>query len=302
MKYLHYISILALCFTSCSSPETTRDVSVKTVESNDTLDLLVRNNWNIVIEPSDSILYTYNKQPLYFKEENTYNTRFQKFNAYFFDQEIARLDISGDTIFLRDTTYYQTADYSFKQKVQTYLIGEIESISKDSLIIKKVAGKGRPFGYNDKFMFYNDSLDYNPQIKLNSIEYSTGSCLGKCPEMAIEIDSKGNYKFFGGEHTKQKGNFRGKVDLGYVRKIEEELRYSNVDIQPTAFAVPFDAPMNELVIYYNDSLRKEIHGWVYNYPPRFQKVVKLMYDSPLRAEMQSVGEQLSFETNAHNRE
>ena len=153
--------------------------------------------------------------------------------------------------------------------MQTYLIGRIERISRDSLIIKKKAGKGRPFYYKDKFIFYNDSLDYNPQIKLNRIEYSTSSCLGKCPEIAVEIDSEGNYKFFGGKHSKQKGNFRGKVDLDYVREIEEELRYSNVGIQPTAFPAPLDAPMNELVIYYNDSLRKEIHGWVYVYPPRF---------------------------------
>ena len=74
--------------------------------------------------------------------------------------------------------------------------------------------------------------------------------------MAVEIDLEGNYKFFGGKHSKQKGNFRGKVDLDYVREIEEEHRYSNVGIQPTSFPVPFDAPVNELVIYYNDSLGK----------------------------------------------
>jgi hypothetical protein len=302
MKNIRYLVYLTLCLISCNSPEVAENIRVNDTDRDDTLNLLVGNTWNIVVAPSDTFLYRYNKQPLYFKEETTYETHFKKFDAYFFDQEIARLAINGDTIALRDTSYLQELGHESKKLVKTYFVGKIEKISRDSLIINKIGGKGLPFFYANRFVFYNDSLDYNKNIKLNRIIYSASSCLGNCPVIALEIDSKGNYKFFGGKHSKHKGNYKGKLDQSYIKEIEEVLRYSNLEVQPAAFPLPLDAPMSEMIIYYNDSLRMEMHGWLHKYTPRLQRVAELIHGSHLKAVMQSVNEQLSFETTAHKRE
>ncbi|MCD4773755.1 MAG: DUF6438 domain-containing protein [Bacteroidales bacterium] len=289
MKQIITIGILIIFIWSCK--HTDKNADRELIKPIDTLQTLIGTNWNIIINETDSNLFKYNNQPLYFKRNY----------ACFFDQKIAELSVSGDTIFIRDTSYIVLSQPdSFKLSVKTYLIGKIEKISKDSLIIKKIKGWGRPFYYNEKYKFYNDTLIYNPNLKLNRIVYSTSTCYGKCPAMAIEILSNGNYKFYGGSYSEFKGNFIGTIGANYIKKIEGELRVANIEEQPDYFPEPIDAPICEMIIYYNDSLRKEITGYFGDFPPRVKNIALLMYNSYKSAKMDSVGEKINFETKVHN--
>lgn len=292
MKYLVYLGILFIVSVRCTSPDNVREVGKFSIKKIDTLGLLTNTIWNFAISPSDTNLYRYNGQPLYFKDKA----------AYFFDQKIAELALKGDTIILRDTSYLQLQNNKFKPIVESFLIGKIEKFSKDSLVIKKIQGKGNLFYFNKEYRFYNDSTNNRPSIKLNRIVYSTSTCYGRCPAMAIEINSDGNYRFFGGKHSKHLGNYKGKLAKQSMVEIEKALSFANIEIQPVSFPVPIDAPMNELIVYYNDSLKKEIRGFISDYPPRLQKALDLIHNSHKKVNMQAVNEELTFETKAHKKE
>ena len=295
MKHVITIGILIIVLWSCKhiDKNDAKEIiePINQVESIDTLQTLVGTNWNIIINETDSNLFKYNNQPLFFSGDF----------GYFFDQRIGKFAFISDTIILRDSSYISSLnpEYDMKLSLRTYLIGTIEKITKDSLTIKKIYGSGRPFHFNAYYKFYNDTLLYNPNVKLNRIVYSTSTCYGECPAMAIEIGSNGNYKFFGGSYSEYQGNYIGTIGDDYIREIEDALRRANIEKQPDRFPIAIDVPNSEMIIYYNDSLRKAITGHYGDLPPRLSKVASLVYNSYKSALMDSVGEKLNFETMVH---
>lgn len=289
MKNSITLLILSLIVVECNNSDNPEIQS--SIEKFDTLAVLVGTNWNLITHESDSVLYNYNNQPLYFK--NNY--------AYFFDQRIAELSMNQDSIFLRDTSYISSSNPKYDQQlsVKTYLVGILEAISKDSLVIRKVYGWGLPFYHSERYMFYNDTLAYDPNLKLNRLVYSTSLCYGECPAMAIEISVTGKMKFYGGEYSDLKGNYYGIINMEYIQKIEHELRLANIEDQPEYFSEPIDAPICEVIIYYNDGLIKQISGYCEALPPRLQNIAFLMHDSYKFADLDKAERELLFETKVH---
>ena len=266
---LHILFIFLLVVTLLYSCDNSMKYQRGTDMKMDTLKLLTQNNWNIVVPPSDSNLYSYNNQPLYFT--NDY--------GYFFNQKIAKLSLAADSIFLKYTTYTATVDgIDTNPNVTTFLTGKIEKISRDSLIIRKIYGWGNPFYFNDTYVFYNDSLIYDPKLKINSIIFSRISLDSGHPSTAFEIFSDGTLDFIAGRNSKSKGKYKSVYDTVYFKNIQNEVRMANIAGQPDNFSVPMDAGYTEIIIYYNDSLRKEIKGYSGNFPPRLKNIVSLSYE------------------------
>lgn len=52
---------------------------------------------------------------------------------------------------------------------------------------------------------------YARKNKITKLSFATGGCFGPCPFLAIEIDSTGDYKFYGGQHADLQGYYKGKI-------------------------------------------------------------------------------------------
>ena len=117
--------------------------------------------------------------------------------------------------------------------------------------------------------------------------------------MAIEFDNCGNYKFFGGDYSELKGNFRGTISNQYLIEIQQEVRFASIGSLPQKFAEQTDAAECELIIYYNYSLKVKFKGCAEYFPPRLKNVVLAAHNSYKKAILEKITEELIFETQIH---
>lgn len=70
----------------------------------------------------------------------------------------------------------------------------------------------------------------NNEIK--KISFATAGCFGKCPFLAIEIDSNLSYKFYGGRFAKKVGFFKGTITQSFWDTLNlkfEQIKYKKLD-------------------------------------------------------------------------
>lgn len=239
--------------------------------------------WNISVSEKDTNLFKYLNQPLFFENGN----------VYFDNKEIGKYLLSNDTIIISDTAYYDKwvikngIDSDAKTKIDfdkvydrdsvyrviyIYLIGKIIKADQDSLIIEKIEGYGIPFRFNKMYKFYNDTLLYDSKLNIDSIEFSSSLCFGSCPALAIKITKDLNYYYWGGRNSKPKGFFKGKITRHQFDYLENTVRISNINLQDSTNNLPSDAPLVDLLIYYNKTKSKHFIGYLPYFPPRIKNI------------------------------
>lgn len=269
MKYIFFILVLVV-FTGCSQKEPVNEV-------------VVGKYWNLCVDANNSNLLDYKDQPLYFKNSS----------AYFFNKRLAIYSFSNDTLVICDTSYYDKrvinngiryegkVNITFHKIVRNdslfrvtnkFFVGKVLKANSDSLIIDKIEGYGLPFKYQDQYKFYNDTLLYDLNLNVDTIEFSSSLCYGKCPAIAMKIDKNLNYYCWGGNFAHKQGYFQGKVSQEQFDKLENLIRIANIMNNETGFAPPIDAPHIELIIDYNGSKTKLFCGFLRDYPPRIRNI------------------------------
>lgn len=262
--------------------------------------------WNLNIKEQDSNLIKYKDQALYFN----------KGVAYFFDKKIANYSISNDTLIICDTSYYDKwiidngirssakVDIKFHKYIKDdslyrvtykYLIGKILKANTDSLIIKRIEGYGFPFKYNNIYRFYNDTMLYDLNIKVDSIEFSSSLCYGSCPAIAIKIDKGLNLNFWGGKYSDKQGYFKGQISKSQIDRFENLIRIANIEKNDSEYEPPIDAPYVELIIDYNSNKTKRFWGYLWDFPPRIRNIGLEMFDLYKYSSLDSCDCKLNFD-------
>jgi len=291
MRHILLIFFISI-FVSCGSNlnEQFESAVVDNSTPIDTLELLTNTYWNLLLAPNDSNYNSLNKEPFYF-----YGLR-----GSFNEIDFPSISLSNDTLFFNDTSYISSLGTNDGNKViKTQLIVKIEKIDSDTLVLKKIKGWKLPFYINEILTFYNDTLDFRKSDHFNKISFSSGLCYGKCPQFALEIDDKANFKFLGKKNSKIQGYQIGTIDKRYISEINTLLNQINIDGLDGYFPVPIDAPKSDIVIHYNDSLVKRVQGDLWEGPPRFRQLLNLVYESYLDAYLDTTSEKLKFETTSH---
>ncbi len=262
--------------------------------------------WNLSITKNDSNLIEYENQALYF----------EKGIAYFYNKKIGNYSIIQDTLIIRDTSYYDKwmivngirssakvdvnfykfiKDDSLYKVTYTYLIGKILKANNDSLIIKKIEGYGIPFKYKEQYEFYNDTSQYDVNIDLDTIEFSSSLCYGNCPAIAIKIDKGLNYNYWGGEYADKQGCYSGKILESQFDQLEKMVRIANIEKNKSDYYPPVDAPYVELIIDYNNNKTKRFRGYLSDFPLRIANIGLKLSDLCKPSSINSYGCELNFE-------
>jgi len=261
--------------------------------------------WNLCVNEKDSNLIDYKDQALHF--ENGV--------AYFFNKKIANYSFSNDTLIICDTSYYDKwiidngirskgkVDITFHKFIKNdslyrvtykYLIGKILKANSDSLIIDKIEGYGFPFKYLDQYKFYNDTLLYDTNLTVDTIEFSSSLCYGSCPAIAIKIDNGLNFDFWGGKYADKKGFYKGEITKLQFDKFENLIRIANIENNDSEFYLPIDAPHVELIIDYNKNKTKRFCGYLGDFPARVKNVGYAMFDLYKTSSLDSCNRELTF--------
>jgi len=266
--------------------------------------------WNLCINEKDSALIKYKDQALHFKDGA----------VYFINEKIANYSISNDTLIVCDTSYYEKGkienvihsngkvDITFYKRIENdslyqvtfkYLIGRVLKVDSDSLVIDVIEGYGFPFKFQDLLKFYNDSLLYDQDIKIDTIEFSNSLCYGSCPAIAMKIDKGLNYEFWGGENADKKGFYKGKITKEQFDAFEKLIRIANIEGNDSEYFPPIDAPYVELIIDYNIGKTKKFWGYMNDFPVRVKNVGLEMFDLYKSSSLDTCDCELQFEVHLH---
>lgn len=106
---------------------------------------------------------------------------------------------------------------------------------------------------------------------INKICIASGGCYGKCPKLAIEIDSTLNYRFYGGGFSEIKGIYKGKIEKSDWQNICESLDKIGYKKLDTLYSHSVDDLSIETIIYYSGK-KKHIFAQELSLPDSVSKV------------------------------
>jgi len=144
--------------------------------------------------------------------------------------EFSKYWIAGDTLKIKEKIRERRNNISGGKIVYEFLI---DSISSKTLFLK-------PLSIPTKELFRYEKAQNFELIKLSKIQkyrnwninrigfYSTG-CFGTCPSMYLEIDSIGNFMFYGKRYTKKDGFYSGTLSKKELELIISDINKIKLD-------------------------------------------------------------------------
>ena len=137
--------------------------------------------------------------------------------------------------------------------------------------------------------------------EISKVCLATGGCYGKCPFMAIEIDSSLNYRFLGVKYAKREGLYVGEVTQGFWDTLNMKFESVNYKQLDTMYEHSIDDLSTELIIHYNNK-RKRVIGQSISLPDSLRKIYRLLMNTYTRFELNKSTDtiDIKFETRIQN--
>lgn len=160
-----------------------------------------------------------------------------------------KLEFEKDTVFiLLESSNVYTIGYFKVQNDSLMLDGheyDIVKLTKDSLILENLFYK----------LFYNRrDLDFNPKLRLESIQLNTGLCFGPCPSFELTLDSTGIVTFIGKTHSKFQGDTTFQISKGKQLEIDSLFKLSQIErVNSADFEPLVDDWEMDITFYYNET-------------------------------------------------
>ncbi|MDP3393071.1 DUF6438 domain-containing protein [Sediminibacterium sp.] len=138
----------------------------------------------------------------------------------------------------------------------------------------------------------NEAIKRQDQFK--TISFATGGCYGKCPFLAIQIDSSLTYKFYGGRYTEKQGFFTAKVTQGFWDSLNIKMEQAKFKQLDTLYNASVDDMSIESYFTYGQ-IRKPLYGQEMDLPDNIRSVFYWLMDSYKKLQLTKV-DTLLFET------
>jgi hypothetical protein len=116
------------------------------------------------------------------------------------------------------------------------------------------------------------------QHAMSAIAFAAGGCYGKCPFLAIAIDSSLQYKYYGGQYADKQGYYTGKISRAVWDTINmswEKIDFKRLD---SSYDYTTDDMKVEAFLYY-EGKRQWIYGTIHSLPDPVQGVFMRIMDS-----------------------
>lgn len=102
--------------------------------------------------------------------------------------------------------------------------------------------------------YYSRRLEYDKDLKINSISISTYKCMDLCWEFDYRLESDGIEVFNGKYNTQSLGIRKGKMEDKLLREIESLFKWSNIkQLNPERVPIAMDGWLIKFDINYNDN-------------------------------------------------
>jgi hypothetical protein len=139
--------------------------------------------------------------------------------------------------------------------------------------------------------------------EISKICIASGGCYGKCPKLAIEIDSTLSYRFYGGGFSEIKGIYKGKIEKSYWQNICQSLDEIEYEKSDSFYLHSVDDLSIETIIYYSGK-KKHIYAQELSLPDSVSKVFIKIINSykkvKLTKESNNDFDMFKFETKYQN--
>jgi hypothetical protein len=129
---------------------------------------------------------------------------------------------------------------------------------------------------------------------IQKIGFATGGCYGKCPFLAIEIDSTMSYKFYGGRYAEKKGYFKGTVTQLFWDSLNIKLEKINLNQLDTLYNSSVDDMSIECYLSFEQKF-KTIKGQEMSIPESVRQIFYWIMNSYKNIALTRV-DTLNFET------
>jgi hypothetical protein len=114
--------------------------------------------------------------------------------------------------------------------------------------------------------------------QIQKVSFATGGCYGKCPFLAIQIDSSLSYKFYGGRYAEKQGFYTAKVTQEFWDSLNIKLEQANFNQLDTLYNATVDDMSIESYFTYGQT-RKRLYGQEMDLPDSVRKVFYWLMDS-----------------------
>ena len=145
----------------------------------------------------------------------------------------------------------------------------ILNLTADSLIIEK---------NGDVNHYYSRKLEYDENLKFNTISISSYRCLDLCWEFDYELESDGFEVFNGKYNTQTLGIREGKLNDKLVKEIDSLFKWSNIhQLDPDLVPIPDMGDwLIDFKINYNDNESIIFSTTYFNIPYRIKPIFHLI--------------------------
>ena len=113
--------------------------------------------------------------------------------------------------------------------------------------------------------------------EISKISFASGGCFGKCPFLAIEVDSSLSYKYYGGLYSDKPGYYTGRISTELWDSIN--IKFEAIDFKhlDTSYQFSIDDLATQTIIFYADR-RKVINAQSASLPKPVDSLLKwIMY-------------------------
>lgn len=153
------------------------------------------------------------------------------------------------------SSYYVFLLFRFLPHADKYKFRIDKVNSSGYIVVSPVSKLAKEMFCRDSILFRPRWQIVDPTIHLEKIVYHSGMCFGTCADFSLEVDSLGNF------HCTIRGNaydtipisnnFYGKMSALEFGKLLRILSYSQLKMLAWAPTDCCDAPMKNLIIYFN---------------------------------------------------
>jgi hypothetical protein len=132
--------------------------------------------------------------------------------------------------------------------------------------------------------------------EITRISFASGGCYGRCPFLAIEVDSSLNYKYYGGLYSEKPGFYMGTITPELWDSINigfERVDFKHLD---SSYQASVDDLATQTIIFYSNR-RKIINAQSASLPRSVDSLLHWIMFSYRRVNLVKSADSLSFYAN-----